>query len=233
MNEPARLFGVFYEPGKVFADVAEKPRWGIAPILVSILVGLALVYAISSHIGWETTIRQTLSNNPRMADLPAEQREKAIATGTKIASIGGWIGAILGAPFSVLIIAGVLTGLFNGLLGTELKFATMFAITAYALLVRALLAALLILLAYLKPPEEFNIQVSPFSPAAYMNRLEYPKWLMSLCGSLDLFTLWSIVLLAIGFSVAARKLSFAKSLTAIAIPWLLWVVAMMALQSFQ
>jgi hypothetical protein len=233
MNEPARLFGVFYEPGKVFADVAEKPRWGIAPILVSILVGLALVYAISSHIGWETTIRQTLSNNPRMADLPAEQREKAIATGTKIASIGGWIGAILGAPFSVLIIAGVLTGLFNGLLGTELKFAKMFAITAYALVVRALLAALLILLAYLKPPEEFNIQVSPFSPAAYMNRLENPKWLMSLAGSLDLFTIWSVILLAIGFSVAARKLSFAKSLTAIAIPWLLWVVAMMALQSFQ
>jgi hypothetical protein len=42
----------------------------------------------------------------------------------------------------------------------------------------------------------------------------------SLCGSLDLFTIWSIVLLAIGFSVAARKLSFTKVLTAIAIPWL-------------
>lgn len=233
MNEPARLAGVFYEPGKVFADVAENPRWGIAPILVSILVALALVYAISSHIGWDTTIRQTLANNSRMAELPAEQREKAIETGTKVARIGGWIGAILGAPFSVLIIAGVLTGLFNGLLGTELKFVQMFAITAYALVVRALLALLMILLIYLKPPEEFNMQVSPFSPAAYMNRLENPKWLMSLCGSLDLFTIWSVVLLAIGFSVAARKLSFAKALTAIAIPWLLFVVAMMALQSFQ
>jgi len=232
MTEPARLFGVFYEPGKVFADVAEKPRWGIAPILVSMLVGLALVYTISTRIGWETTIRQTIANNPRTAELPADQREKAIATGVKIASIAGWIGAALGAPFGVLIIAGVLTGLFNGLLGTELKFAQTFAITAYALIVRALLSGLLILLAYLKPPEEFNIQVSPFSPAAYMNRLESPKWLMSLAGSLDLFTLWSIVLLAIGFSVAARKLSFTKALTAIGIPWLLWVVGMMALQSF-
>jgi hypothetical protein len=233
MNEPARLLGVFYEPGKVFADVAEKPRWGIAPLLVSTLVGLALVYAISTHIGWEPTIRQTLANNPRTADMPADQREKAIATGTKVASIFGWVGAALGAPFSVLIIAGVLTGLFNGLLGTELKFAQTFAITAYALVVRALLAALLILLVYLKPPEEFNIQVSPFSPAAYMNRLENPKWLMSLAGSLDLFTIWVIILLALGFSVAARKLSFSKSLTAIAIPWLIWVVGMMALQSFQ
>jgi hypothetical protein len=230
MNEPGRLIGVFFEPGKVFADVAARPRW-IAPMLVSILVGMALVYAISTHVGWDQTIRQTLANNSRVAELPVEQREKMIATSSKIASIGGWVGAVLGAPFFVLIIAGVLTGLFNGLLGTDLKFAQAFSITAYALLVRALLAALLILLVYLKPPERFNIQVSPFSPAAYMNRLENPKWLMSLAGSLDLFTIWAIVLLALGFSVAARKLSFAKALTAIGIPWLIWVAAMMSVQS--
>ncbi|MGA3200963.1 MAG: YIP1 family protein [Bryobacteraceae bacterium] len=232
MTELGRLFGVFFEPGKVFADLAARPRW-IAPILISILVGLALVYAISSHIGWEPTIRQTIASNPQTADLPADQREKAIATGAKFASIFGWVGALLGAPVSVLLIAAVLTGLFNGLLGTELKFAQTFAITAYALLVRALLTALLILLVYLKPPEDFNIQISPFSPAAYMNRLETPKWLMSLAGSLDLFTIWALILLAIGFSVAAKKLSFTKSLTAIATPWLIWVVGMMALQSFR
>jgi hypothetical protein len=232
MTEPGRLFGVFYEPGKVFADVAERPRW-IAPMLVSILMGLMLVYAISTHIGWEPTIRQTLANNPRTADMPADQREKAIATGAKIGSIVGWIGAVVGAPLSVLIIAGVLTGVFNGLLGTELKFIQTFAITAYAMLVRALFTALLILLVYLKPPEDFNIQVSPFSPAAYMNSHETPKWLMSLAGSLDLFTIWTIILLALGFSVAARKLSFTKALITIAIPWLIWVVALMCLQAFQ
>jgi hypothetical protein len=232
MTEIGRLSGVFFEPGKVFADVSQRPKW-IAPILVSILVGLTLAYAISTHIGWESTIRQTFANNPRTADLPADQREKMIATGAKFASSLGWVAALLGTPLSVLIVAGVLTGLFNGLLGTELKFAQTFAVTAYALLVRALWNALMILLVYLKPPEDFNIQVSPFSPAAYMNRLETPKWLMSLAGSLDLFTIWSIILLAIGFSVAAKKLSFAKSLTAIAIPWLIWVVGLMALQSFQ
>jgi hypothetical protein len=66
-----------------------------------------------------------------------------------------------------------------------------------------------------------------------MNHLENPKWLMSLAGSLDLFTIWTIVLMAIGFSVAAKKLSFSKALITIAIPWLIWVVAMMSLQSFQ
>jgi hypothetical protein len=232
MNEPARIFGVFYEPGKVFADVAERPRW-LVPVVISILFALAFSYAISSHIGWEQTIRQTLANNPRTADLPAEQREQAIARGAKVASILGWVGAFIGPPFFTLIVAGILTGIFNGLLGTELKFMQMFAITAYAFLVRVLYTVLLTLIMYLKPPEEFNIQVSPFSPAAYMNAKENPKWLMSLAGSLDLFTIWTIVLLAIGFSVAAKKLSFSKALTTIAIPWLIVVVALMSLQSFQ
>lgn len=231
MTEAGRLSGVFFEPGKVFADVAERPKW-IAPIVISILIGLVFVYCISTHIGWDQTIRQTFANNPRTADLPADQRERMIATGSKVASVIGWVGAILGPPLSILIIAGVLTGLFNALLGTELKFAQTFAITAYALLVRAIFSLLLILLMYLKPPEEFNLQVSPFSPAAYMNRQDTPKWLMSLAGSLDLFTIWAIVLLAIGFSVAAKKLSFSKALTAIVIPWLLIVVAQMTYASF-
>ena len=232
MNEAARLSGIFFEPGKVFADLAARPKW-IAPILISILIALALVYAISTHIGWDLTVRQAIASSPRTADLTPEQREQAIASGTIVASILGWVGALLGAPFVVLILAGVLTGLFNGLLGTELKFAQTFAITAYALLVRALFTALMILLIYLKPPEDFDLQVSPFSPAAYMNRHDTPKWLFSLAGSLDLFTIWAIILLALGFSVAAKKLSFTKSLTAIAIPWLIWVTAMMVLQSFR
>ena len=203
------------------------------PVVIAILLGLVLVYAISSHIGWEQTVRQTLTNNPRTADMPADQKEQIIARGAKAASILGWVGAIVGPPFFTLIIAGILTGIFNGLLGTELKFIQMFAITAYAFLVRGLYTVLLALILYLKPPEEFNIQISPFSPAAYMNHLENPKWLMSLAGSLDLFTIWTIVLMAIGFSVAAKKLSFSKALITIAIPWLIWVVAMMSLQSFQ
>lgn len=232
MNEAARVFGVFYEPGKVFADVAERPRW-LVPIILAILFGLSLTYAISSHIGWEMTIRQTLANNPRVAEMPADQREKAVATGAKFASIAGWVGAVVGPPFFTLIIAGILTGIFNGLVGTELKFKQMFAISAYAFLVRGVYSLLLILIMYLKPPEEFNIAVSPFSPAAYMSRQDNPKWLMSLAGSLDLFTLWTIVVLAIGFAAAAKKLSFSKSLTTIGIPWLIWVIALMCLQSFQ
>jgi hypothetical protein len=232
MTEIGRVAGVFYEPGKVFADLAERPRW-IVPILISILLGMSFVYAVNTHVGWEQIVRQQIAASPRAADLPADQREQAIARGAKFASVIGWVGAVLGPPFFVLIIAGILTGLFNALLGTDLKFFTMFCITCYAMLVRAVYSILLIVIMFLKPPEDFNIRISPFSPAGYMSVQDTPKWLMALAGSLDLFTIWTIVLLAIGFSVASRKIAFSKALIAIGVPWLVWVVAMMGLASFQ
>ncbi len=231
MTEPARLFGVFYEPGKVFADLAEKPRW-IVPVILGILFALSFTYAVSARIGWEQTIRQTLANSPRTADLPADQREQAIARGAKFAGVAGWVGSVAGPPLFILIVAGVLTGLFNALLGADLRFIQAFSITAYAFLIRGLYTLMMILVLYLKPPEDFDIRVSPFSPAAYLDRHDTPKWLMSLAGSLDLFAIWTLIVLAIGFAVAARKMSFAKSLTAIGIPWLLFAIATMILQSF-
>ena len=233
MNVLSRLAGVFFEPGKVFADIAERPSFAwVAPMVVATLLGLSFSYAVSTHVGWEQIVRKTIANNPRTADLTAEQREQAVERGAKIGGMIAWVGAVVGPAFFTMIIAGILTGLFNAMLGTELKFSTMFSITAYAFLIRAIYTILLILIMYLKPPEEFDIQLSPFSIAGYLNRQETPKWLFSLAGSLDLFTLWTIVVLAIGFSVASKKLSFTKSLTAIGIPWLVWVVALMGLQSF-
>jgi len=232
MTELGRLSGVFFEPSKAFADIAERPRW-IVPVVIAILFGLTFAYAMSTHVGWEATVRQSIASSSRSAEMPADQRELIIEKGAKAASVLGWVGGIVGPPFFTLLIAAVLTGIFNGMLGTELKFKQMFAITAYAFLVRAIYTVVLVIIMYLKPPEDFDIRVSPFSLGAYLNRQETPKWLLALAGSLDLFTIWTIILLAIGFSVAAKKLPFTKALITICIPWLVLVVAGMVLQSFQ
>ena len=69
---------------------------------------------------------------------------------------------------------------------------------------------------FLKDPEEFNLQ-NPlmFNVGAYLSP-DSPAALRALGSSIDLFSLWIIVLLAIGVSSAARKMSFGKALTAIA-----------------
>src|SRR5258708_5998213 len=121
MNVLSRLAGVFFEPGKVFADIAERPSaaW-LPPMVIAILMGLGFSYAVSTHIGWDQIVRKTIASNPRTADLPPEQREQAIERGAKIGGTIAWVAAVVGPPFFTLIIAGILTGLFNAMLGTEL-----------------------------------------------------------------------------------------------------------------
>ena len=57
---------------------------------------------------------------------------------------------------------------------------------------------------------------------------------MSLATSLDLFSIWLILLLAVGFSAAQpRKLTFGKALAGVLIPWGIYVVGKAALATLQ
>jgi hypothetical protein len=77
---------------------------------------------------------------------------------------------------------------------------------------------------FLKDPEEFNLQ-NPlmFNVGAFLSP-ETPAALRAVGSSIDLFSLWIMVLLAIGVSAAARKISFGKALAGIGVPWVLFVI---------
>ena len=50
------------------------------------------------------------------------------------------------------------------------------------------------------------------------------KFVYSLATSIDLFTIWSILLLAVGISVAARKMPFSKAVILVVAPWIIWIL---------
>jgi hypothetical protein len=79
---------------------------------------------------------------------------------------------------------------------------------------------------FLKNPEDFDMQHPlPANLGAFLSTQTTPKWLYGLASSIDLFAIWVMLLMALGFSVAAgRKMSFAKSLTLVLIPWALYVL---------
>ena len=61
-----------------------------------------------------------------------------------------------------------------------------------------------------------------FNIGAYMSA-DSPAALRALGSSIDLFSLWILVLLAIGVSAAGRKVSFGKAFTGIFSLWALLV----------
>jgi hypothetical protein len=223
MSEAARLSGVFFSPGKAFADIAVRPRFW-APLIIAMLLTLGYTYSIGKHIGWEHVVRQQSETNPRMQDMPADQRENAIAIGTKVATVIGYISPIFVAV-GVAVIAGVLLFVFNSMLGAALRFKHVFAAVCYTGLVGALSTILSIVMLFVKNPDDFDVQHPlAFNLGAFLGPDTKSKALVAFASSIDLFTFWTIALLAIALSAAARKVTFGKALMGVLIPWAVLVL---------
>jgi hypothetical protein len=226
MSEAGRIVGAYVDPKKAFADIAARPRWYV-PLILLILAAIGFTYTYTTRVGWERYIRQTMENNPRVQNLPADQREAQITAGAKFAPIFGYAGSVLGIPVVALAIAGAVLLMCKMMgAGASLGFKQMFAISSYAMLPGLIATLLAIVVMFLKDPEQFNLQ-NPlaFNLGAFM---EPPpnsgKFLYSLATSIDLFSFWTILLLAAGISVAARKIAFSKAVLAVVAPWVVWVL---------
>jgi hypothetical protein len=223
LGEVGRITGVFIDPKKAFADIAARPSW-ILPVVLVIVVSLAAVYTYSTRIGWERAIRQNIETSSRTQNMTAEQREAAIQMQIKFAPLA-YIFVVIGPPLIALIVGGVVL-LMCKMGGAALTFKQTFAISAWAALPAVIQGILTIVVLFLKNPEEYN----PLNPLAFNLGafMEPPpatgKFIYSLATSIDLFTIWKILLIAVGISVAARKLTFSKAVMLVVAPWIVWVL---------
>jgi hypothetical protein len=232
MSEAGRVAGIFWEPRPVFENLAQSPRFW-APLLI--LTALAVVYMVtfSRVVGWETMMRQQFASNPQMEQMTSEQREQALQVTTKFVGPMTSIMAVVGPTMMALVVSAVLLGCFNLLGGASIKFRQAFSITCYSSLpsVLATIGALTVML--LKNPEDFSLQSPlPLNLGAFLPSTT-AKWLLALATAIDAFTIWMILLLALGFSVAAgqqkRKMSYGQALMLVLIPWVLYVVVVVGI----
>jgi hypothetical protein len=226
MGEGSRLAGVFFEPAKTFADVAARPGFWV-PLILVIAVSLGYMVLFGQHVGWERMMRHQLETSSRAAQMTPEQRETQIQMGAKFGPIAAYGGILLGVPLIWLIWAAILLGIVKGMMSVPLRLKQVFAIIAYSALPGVIMALLSVAVMFMKPAEDFNLQ-NPlvFNPGAFMDPTTSSKFLYSLASALDLFRLWTLVLIAIGLKAAGGKLvSMGGAVTAVFLPWLIWTLA--------
>jgi len=226
LSEARRLTGVFHEPGTVFPDIAANGRWWI-PMLLVVLCTSLFVALMVDRVGYDRMIQKAFESSKRAQEMPAEQRQAAMDSQRKMMPVFVRIMPPLANILGLLIVAGGLLFTFKFLLDVNLSYKNSLNITCYASIPPAVAGvAAMIAVMYLKPPDEFDAENAlAFNAGAFMPE-GTAKWLHSIGSSLDLFTFWSIALLAIGFSAAAgaKKLPFSRALIGVIAPWLVWVV---------
>ncbi len=193
-----------FSPGKTFEDIVRKPSW-LLPIVLTTLLSVVVSVAINQRINWREFMSQQIEKSPRAANLSAEQKQQQIEAGAKFTPPFTYAVGFLGPILGLLIISLVLWGGYSLLGGASTNFTTSMAITAHAFLTSLISSPLLILTLYLKDPGTVDLENPLASNIAAFLPDESAKWLVALCKSIDVFSIWTMILLAIGFAATSPK----------------------------
>src|SRR5713101_6119289 len=208
-----RIIGVFFSPKNTFEDIVRKPSW-MLPIVLLTVLSLAVSFCINQRINWREFMSQQIEKSPRAAQLSAEQKQQQIEGGAKFSPPFTYAIGLLGPIFFALIISLVMWGGYSLLGGISTNFGTAFGITSHAFVTGLISSPLFILILYLKPYGTADLENPVAANLAAFLPDDSAKWLVALCKSFDIFTFWTLILLAIGFAaVNPKKLKGSKTYT--------------------
>ncbi|MEO5761188.1 MAG: hypothetical protein ABIR28_02640 [Vicinamibacteria bacterium] len=218
------LFNLYFEPSATFAKIFTKPRI-IAIVLFQISLGVLFSTIWFQKLDAKEFMRQQMELNPRIQQMPTEQVEKIIETQASFMKTWGRIGPLIAPLILDGLLAGLLMFMFRFFMAAEVSFLDSLATIAWTFATVGLVQTP-ILLAVMTLKGDWNLspdQVVQANPTMFFEMSAMPRWLWSLLGSFDLFSLWTFFLLATGFSVAGKR-GLSTGLWGVGICWAIYVV---------
>jgi len=204
LSEPQRLMNTFFAPSKTFTDIRRNASWWVPLLLISIF-SISFFVMIDKKVGFEQVARNMLANNKAIQQLDPAQQEQAYAR-TAIGLKVGEYAAPVFILIYVLIIAAVLMATFNFMMDAQVSFGQSMAIVMYGWLPGILSAILAMFALAFGDVEGFRMD-NPIgtNPAHFMDPATTSKFLYAMLTSIDVISIWMIVLIGMGFALNAKK----------------------------
>jgi hypothetical protein len=197
-----RFIGVFISPGETFADIARKPDF-IAPMIVLVVMTVAVTETMLAKIGMERIVRASMEQSSRASSMTPEQIDQAVSRGASIGAMIAHVSGFIGVPLLLVIIAALGLLFVNAIFGGQMKFDAALSVACYANLPSVLGGIMAVALIFFGDPEHFNARSPVPSNLGFFLSPDTSKPLMVLASSLDIFTIWFMILLGVGYSAAS------------------------------
>jgi len=196
----SRVLGIFFTPRATYAEVAARPRWFGVLAISSIVIAGGFYFLLSSDSGQRALLdQQTQIIESFGVKLPEAALER-MEEGIQRAKYTTPISQLIAIPLGSVVVAGILLGVFNALLGGDARFKQVFAIVAHSTLIGALQNT------FARPINYFKETISsPTSLSELLPFFDEKSFLGYLAGMVDLFAIWSILSLAIGLAVLYKR----------------------------
>ena len=216
-NPAQRVIGVIFSPDATMASIAKRPDW-VLPLVLILVASFIAGIVIAQHVDFGATVRESVEQNKNLSQ---EQIDRAVNMGSAIGKVTTYLSPVIGA-ISLLIIAGVLL-LAVRLMGGEGDFKQAFSVTCYASIPGIIRAVVLVIIILARGGmiTAQTLQTLVRSNLGFLADFKANPMAFALLSSVDLFSIWFVVLLIIGFAYVSR-LSKAKTAVIIVV---LWIVA--------
>jgi hypothetical protein len=219
----ATLVGVIIRPRSTFTRMREAVRGHWWLVFVLALVALVLVIVATIPIQAEATEAAIAAQQEQLGELSAEQQaqiEQTQAIFSSAAMLGaiGTLSGVIGLVINYAVRAGLLF-LMGQLLGGQASFKQVWRMAVWTSLPGVISSFI----------SGITIIISGNLPVAGLANVftgtetgEVSPVLLAVLGRIDIFAIWSVVLIAVGM-IATTRISRGKGILAAVIYWLLGV----------
>jgi membrane protein, antimicrobial resistance system len=209
----ARLTGVLFSPDETFRDIARKPNV-LLPLMIFLVVSAVSGILLAPRLQFESVRTKMERSNPSLSQADMDRAVKMAGAVGKMFSYAAPVLSVV----VFLIVTGVILIAFR-LFGGEGGFKQAFSVVLHSWIPQMVQSIILTGVVLSKGTMDVaDLPVAVASNLAILVDMNDHPVLFSFLSSMDLFTIWSVVLLIIGFAHVAR-VTKAKSATIVLSLW--------------
>jgi hypothetical protein len=218
------LIDVYFAPREAFSRIVRSPRI-LVPLVIYVVLVLGFTGIWMQKMDPVEFMKTQIEESGRADRIPPDQRQSIIEQQSRMMPIFAWVVGPVGIAVTLLVIAGTLMFVYRFFYAGEVSFKQAFAIVTWVFLAVGLVTTPLIL-AVMSLKGDWNINPQEALQAnlgLLLDKSEAAKPLWALLSSIDVFSLWMVFLLAVGFGVASRKTT-GSAIWGVAVPWAIIVL---------
>jgi hypothetical protein len=200
MNLAARFVGIITSPKATFASVVAHPKWlgmlAVTTVLIAAFSALPLTTPAGRQAGLDQQVESMKSLGFEVNDQMYDQMEKS----SQMAPYTTGISVLFISPIFTIVVAGILFAIFNAAMGGEASFKQVFTVLVHASAVSALSTVFSGIINYFRGGVS-----SAANLGALLPMLPQGSFVANLLGTVDVFLIWYIIVLAMGLAVLYRR----------------------------
>ena len=217
------LIDLYFSPREAFARIVRSPRI-LVPLVAYAAIVLVFTGVWMSKMDPTEFMKTQIEESGRADQMSAEQRQQIIEQQARFMPIFGWVVGPVVIAIMLLVVAAALMFIYRFFYAGEVSFKQSLAIVIWVFLAVSIVSVP-VTLAVLALKGDWNVdpnQVVQANLGLLLDKSTAAKPLWALATSIDVFVLWMVFLLAVGFGVACRKPT-SSAIWGVGIAWALMV----------